>query len=247
MGIHLAGAARLIRLTSRDQTVNFEEPGIDRAMQRLVRESFIFHVTTSLPFQQEGRHHGDIEGALALAEEAISRYCDSQSAIHIDSPVLGFSPQLFRCIYIVYRLYRVSDRERVGLEACQRIDDDLCRWEDRTIASTRRPTDVLWMGPKLYILGCRILLRRISPSGLMPALSIPQLAQEGMDNIRRLQPAQDYYADYYCWPFLVIGMNLGDRRERDSLMRQVRSFEAATNNGTMRRLVDILRLYWDAH
>jgi hypothetical protein len=81
----------------------------------------------------------------------------------------------------------------------------------------------------------------------MPALSISQLAQESMDNIRQLRPAQDYYADYYCWPFLVIGMNLGDKRERDSLLRQVRSFEAATNNGTMRRLVDILRLYWETH
>jgi hypothetical protein len=237
----------LIRLTSRDQTVDFQESGIDQAMQSLVRESFIFHVTTSHPFQQDSRHYSDTEEALALAEEAISRYRDSQSAIHIDSPVLGFPPKLFRCIYIVYRLYQTSDQERVGLEACQRIDDDLSRWEDCTIASTRRPTDVLWMGPKLYILGCRILLRRISPSGLMPALSISQLAQESMDNIRQLRPAQDYYADYYCWPFLVIGMNLGDKRERDSLLRQVRSFEAATNNGTMRRLVDILRLYWETH
>lgn len=216
-------------------------------MQRLVRESFIFHVTTSLPFQQEDRHHRDIEGALALAEEGISHYIDPQCAPHVESPVLGFKPQLFRCIYIIYRLYRLSDRDRVSLKTCQRLDDELYRWDDHNILTMASPTNIAGVEHKLYIIGCRILLRRMSPSPLTPVLSIPQLAQEGMDIIHRLRPAQDYYAEYYCWPFLVIGMNIGNPRDQDSLMRQIRSFEIATNNGTMRRLKGILELYWNTH
>ncbi|KAJ5323231.1 hypothetical protein N7476_001831 [Penicillium atrosanguineum] len=243
--IHLAGAAQLIQLASRGQELDFQEPGIEQAMQRLVRESFIFHVTTSLPFQEKDRDHRDIEGALALAEEAVSQHCGPQCVTHLESPVLGFQPRLFRSVYIIYRLYRMSDRDRVSLETCQRLDDDLYQWEDYTKPAMASPANIACVGPKLYILGCRILLRRMSPSILMPALSIPQLAQEGMEIIHRLKPAQDYYADYYCWPFLVIGMNVGDPRDQDSLMRQVRSFETATNNGTMRRLVEILKRCWN--
>lgn len=236
----------MIQLVSGSYTVSFQGPGIEQAMQHLVRESFIFHVTTSLPFHDEDVHHGEIEAALALAEEAISQHFGSRYFAHLDSPVLGFPPQLFRCIYTVYRFYRVSDRAQIDPETWQRMDRSLCQWDERIMATMEGPADITSSGPKLYILGCRILLQRMSPSGL-PALSISLLVQEGMEIVGQLQPAQDYYADYYCWPFLVLGMNLGHTPDRDLLMRQVEAFGAATNNGTMRRLADMLRIYWEGN
>lgn len=236
----------MIQLFSGSYTVSFQDPGIEQAMQHLVRESFIFHVTTSLPFHDGDVHHGEIEAALALAEEAISQDFGSRYFAHLDSPVLGFPPQLFRCIYTVYRLYRMSDRAQIDPETWQGMDRSLCQWDERIMATMEGPADITSSGPKLYILGCRILLRRMSPSDL-PDLSISLLVQEGMEIVGQLQPAQDYYADYYCWPFLVLGMNLGHTPDRDLLMRQVEAFGAATNNGTMRRLADMLRICWEGN
>ncbi|KAJ5948078.1 hypothetical protein N7466_001093 [Penicillium verhagenii] len=71
-----------------------------------------------------------------------------------------------------------------------------------------------------------------------------ELLEEGIAAVRQLQPKQDYFAEYYCWPLLTIGMNLQHQPDRDMLMSQVRAFWIATNNGTMRQLADKLLVCW---
>lgn len=278
MEIHLAGAARLIAFYSGDSTGDVDGVQISKpegAMHRLVRESFIFHVTTSLPFQQSDAHQVEIETALSLAEQAISQHFRPHLPSHSDSPVLGFPPQLFRCIYTVYRLYRSSSSDPISIETSRNLDQDLQHWDERIGAPGRGPPgpvkgasprsncnmkslhhatqdpqsedklDTSWMGPKLYIVGCRLLLRRMAGSGLARlAPTIDQLTQEGIETVLQLQPDHDYYADYYCWPLLAIGMHLKSAPDRELLIRQVWAFWAATNNGTMRRLADMLNLFW---
>ncbi|KAJ5737852.1 uncharacterized protein N7483_002977 [Penicillium malachiteum] len=67
---------------------------------------------------------------------------------------------------------------------------------------------------------------------------------EAIRAVRDLQPGSDYFAEYYCWPLLTIGMHLERQDDQEMLMGQVRAFWMATNNGTMRQLADILELYW---
>lgn len=242
-------------------------------MHRLVRESFIFHVATSLPFQESDAQPAEIETALSLAEQAISQHFRPNTLSHSDSPVLGFPPQLFRCIYKVYGLYRSSASQGVSMETRGELDRDLWQWDQRiktyarglveenastkmnrdrdglqTTAAPLPPAEKLngpCLGPMLYILGSRLLLRHmrgLEQVQLTP--TIDQLLPEGMDMVRQLQPDEDYYADYYCWPLLAIGMHLKSAPDRELLLRQVWAFWTATNNGTMRRLADMLDFLW---
>lgn len=239
-------------------------------MHRLVRESFIFHVATSLPFQGDYAHQMEIEAAFQLAEEAIYPHFLTDNSCHSDSPVLGFPPKLFRCIYMVYRLYQTTNWSSVHSKMCQDLGQEMIQWSHHIPASTidnlldhlpgsgisnssivstrhrsRSPFHPASFGPTLYILGCRILLHRMSSvcDGLEPDLG--RLLEEGMAAVRHLQPAQDYFAEYYCWPLLIIGMNLKRQPDRDLLMSQVHAFWVATNNGTMRRLADKLLGIWN--
>lgn len=267
--VHLAGAAKLIRVCSQDYARDSKSSAIQQLMHRLVRESFIFHVATSLPFQGDYMHQMEIEVAFQLAEEAIYPHFLTDNSSHSNSPVLGFPPKLFRCIYMVYRLYQTSQWSSVHLQMCQDLGQELIQWSHHITASTiddlldhqtssgmshssvastgprtRSPFHSASLGPTLYILGCRILLHRMSSVfiGLEPDLE--RLLEEGMAAVRQLQPAQDYFAEYYCWPLLIIGMNLKHQPDRDLLMSQVHAFWVATNNGTMRRLADKLLDIW---
>lgn len=239
-------------------------------MHRLVRESFIFNVATSLPFQDDHMHQMEIEAAFRQAEEAIYPHFMSNDSCHSDSPVLGFPPKLFRCIYMVWRLYQTPQWSSVDVQTCQDLDQDLIQWSHYVSASALdnlvdRQTDAVIphgsivstgpelkspfhsapLGPTLYILGCRILLHRMSSvyAGSKPDLG--QLLQEGIAAVRQLQPTQDYFAEYYCWPLLIIGMHLEHQPDRNLLMSQVHAFWVATNNGTMRRLADKLLGLWN--
>ncbi|KAJ5088943.1 C6 zinc finger domain protein [Penicillium argentinense] len=253
--IHLVGAARLIEFHSRDSLIYGQLSQAEQAMHRLVRESYIFHVATSLPFQHSDAHHDEIEMALSLSEQAICQHFRPHLLSHPDSPVLGFPPYLFRCIYTVYRLYQSSRNKHITSQKCRKLDDDLRQWDRCTRPQTSKNTtannqanlETAWTGPRLYILGCRILLRQISGSELAEVdPKIDHLIEEGMGIVRRLEPATDYYADYYCWPFLAIGLHLRSTSDRELLMDQVLAFRAATNNGTMRRLEDMLELIWQS-
>ncbi|KAJ6110903.1 C6 zinc finger domain protein [Penicillium sp. IBT 16267x] len=268
--VHLAGAARLIQVCSQDDARDSEPSGIQQSMHRLVRESFIFHVATSLPFQSDHMHQMEIETAFGLAEEAIYPHFLSDDSSHSDSPVLGFSPKLFRCIYMVYRLYQTSQWSSVHLQTCQDLGQDLIQWSHHiptsrhdklldhqtdpgmshdsivpSCAKVKSPSQPASLGPTLYILGCRILLHRMSSACTGSEPDLERLLQEGIAAVRQLQPTQDYFAEYYCWPLLIIGMNLERQSDRELLMSKVHAFWVATNNGTMRRLVDKLLRLWE--
>ncbi|KAJ5649158.1 C6 zinc finger domain protein [Penicillium longicatenatum] len=269
--VHLAGAARLIRVCSQDYAKDQKPSGIQQSMHRLVRESFIFHVATSLPFQDDNMYQMEIEMAFRLAEEAIYPHFLSDNSSHSESPVLGFPPKLFRCIYTVYRLYQTSQWSSVHSQICQDLGEDLIQWSHRlttsrldnllghqtelavphdsivstcaTVQSLVHPAPSL--GPILYIIGCQILLHRMSSASTGRKPDLEALLQEGIVAVRKLQPMQDYFAEYYCWPLLVIGMNLERQSDRKLLMSQVHAFWVATNNGTMRRLANKLMRLWE--
>lgn len=215
-------------------------------------------------------HQMEIETAFQLAEEAIYPHFLSDDSCHSDSPVLGFPPKLFRCIYMVWRLYQTSQWSSVHLQTCQDLDQDLIQWSHHTteptlknpldhqtdlviphgsIVSTRpnlkSPFHPAPLGPALYILGCRILLNRMSSVCTGSEPDLKRLLQEGIAAVRQLQPTQDYFAEYYCWPLLIIGMHLEHQPDRDLLMSQVHAFWVATNNGTMRQLADKLLGLWN--
>jgi hypothetical protein len=236
-------------------------------MHRLVYEAFIFHVATSLPFQYHIVYPGEVDLALASAEDNLGRHFNAPFPCYPDSPVLGAPPQLFRCIYTIYRLYQDSARNRIDHDIFQKLENDLPQWDQSTAAPNACELDGMednlekcdlgsWhqmvqksktavIGPQLYLVGCRILLQRMAWSNNRRAHStIGQLIQEGMDAVKQLQPDIDYFAEYYCWPFYVLGISLQQPTDRECLMAQILAFSEATNNGTMRRLSEILRTHW---
>jgi hypothetical protein len=236
-------------------------------MHRLVYEAFIFHVATSLPFQYHTMHPGEVDLAFALAEDKLGRHFNSSLPCYPDSPVLGAPPRLFRCIYTIYRLYQDSSRDGLDHDIFQKLQNDLLQWDQSKAAPSACEHDGMehnlekcdlgpWhqvvrkgktalIGPQLYLLGCRILLQRMVCSNNRRAHStIGQLIQEGMDAVKQLQPDIDYFAEYYCWPFYVLGTSLQHATDRECLMAQILAFYEATNNGTMRRLSEILRTHW---
>ncbi|KAJ6007307.1 hypothetical protein N7540_011283 [Penicillium herquei] len=268
--IHLSGAARMIQLCARIKSNATYLSNTEQAMYRLVQESFIFHVATSLPFQQGHLDQIEIEKAFQLAEEAVYSHFRPEDSFYANSPVLGFPPKLFRCIYLTYRLYKNSLSKRVDETLCQSLDRDLEGWSEHIAklacgSSDRISRDTsssvmlnsskendcqrssyAFLGQKLYIFGCRILLHRMSLAEGMSTSNSKCLIEEAIRAVGDLQPASDYFAEYYCWPLLTIGMHLERQVDRKMLMGQARAFWVATNSGTMRQLADILDLYWNS-
>ncbi|KAJ5775008.1 uncharacterized protein N7511_000019 [Penicillium nucicola] len=268
--IHLTGAAQLIRIASEYCKIDHDSPEIEQAMHRLVYEAFIFHVATSLPFQYHTLDHCQVNAAFAIAETNLGGHFHSPLACYPDSPVLGAPPQLFRCIYTIYHLYRDIPPNDLDLEVCQKLENDLLRWSQSAAATAPSAYDydglennvektdsVSWrqaawksqtavIGPRLYVLGSRILLQRMVYSNISKAHStIDELIQEAMSTVKQLQPDIDYFAEYYCWPFYVLGINLQHSVDRQCLMAQIWAFHEATNNGTMKRLSEILSTHWN--
>lgn len=240
-------------------------------MQRLVYESFIFHAATSLPFHGCKSSTSNIESAFSLAENHLSQYFHIPLLAHPESPVLGVAPRLFRCSFAIYRLYQRSSPSECNKELIHSFELELNQWDRWT--STAAPLDepsVLpndenqcfheahesWhrmlekrrnatIGPRLYFLGCRILLQRmLNLDRSRPDPVVDSLLREAMCAVQNLQPTLDYFAEYYCWPFYVLGTQLVESSDRDCLLAQIEAFWEATNNGTMKRLSEILRCSW---
>jgi hypothetical protein len=271
VGVHLNGAAQLIHLASRNYQVTSSIPEMERVMYRLVHEAFIFHVATSLPFQSHSAYAPDIDSAFALAENYLDQYFHIPLPPHPDSPVLGVAPQLFRFSLTIYRLYHNRSHKRPNAEICLKLEKELARWDGCTTRALSREHNVFqggqldckrgahasWhqlirkknhtavLGPRLYVIGCRILLQRMVNGHQKKADPIiDKLLGEGMGAVRDLQPALDYFAEYYCWPFYVLGTHLVEPLERDCLLAQIQAFWTTTKNGTMKRLSETLRLFW---
>lgn len=226
-------------------------------MLRLLLEAFIFHSVTSIPFQQPVDQCAVIDSAFSLAERRLETlYFDvdvcmnSGSATY--SPVLGVPPRLFgyiREVALMYQGYQVDGVVDIG--RCYALEHVLGRWEQQhNLGFTG-----LSPGPRLYILASRILIHRlISCAPCIPTRDIntntsrdeiiQSLVSNGTILITHLQPSTDYYAEYYCWPILVVGMSALRQGERECLLGKVLEFWKMTRNGTMSRLVDILERYW---
>lgn len=230
-------------------------------MLRLLLEAFIFHSVTSIPFQQPVEQCAVIDSAFSLAERRLETiYFDFDVCVHSGagtdgatySPVLGVPPRLFgyiREIALMYQRYQVDGV--VCINRCYALERVLGEWEQQhTMGVTP-----LSPGPRLYILASRILLHRLINSALgttAPNVNkntsrdeiIQSLVSDGITLITHLQPSTDYYAEYYCWPILVVGMSALRQVERECLLGKVLEFWKMTRNGTMRRLVNILEGYW---
>ena len=255
--IHLLGAAQLIhlQLDKNDKQPIQTEP--DSAMLRLLLEAFIFHSVTSIPFQQPMDQCPAIDSAFSLAERkletldydrGISMHADMDGGAH--SPVLGVPPRLFgyiREIALMHQRFQVEGV--VDISRCYVLGHILGQWENQYTAGP----SVISPGSKLYILASRILIHRMvshtpftttTTRNTNTDTSIQNLVSDGIILITHLQPSTDYYAEYYCWPILVVGMSALWQTERDCLLGKILEFWKMTRNGTMRRLVDILMGCW---
>lgn len=231
-------------------------------MLRLILEASIFHAATSIPFQQPLAQPAAVDSAFSLAERTLEESFPTEISLCPSSPIIGVPPKLFGYIREILLIHQRSPVERVDVMRCCELEQTLGQWDQ---GLTRRVIDYqdphinqfssLYLAtnsPELYIIASRILLRCLITlvSGTVSTDAnadayMQTLASEGVRLITQLEPSTDYYAEYYCWPILVVGRSTVDEHERESLLSQVMTFWKETRNGTMRRLVDILTTSWD--
>ncbi|GIK00876.1 hypothetical protein Aspvir_004905 [Aspergillus viridinutans] len=237
--VHLAGAAQLIQMYFRKKAPDASTIATG-AWARLFLESFMFHVATSIPFQLTSTVSAPIDSAFSLAENLLEVLCRPHISVDATSPVLGVPPKLFQYVYSVARMYQRYP-DGVDIRHCKDLEQDLRRW-DSLMAGTAAPE--LLAGPRLYVLCSRILLNRLMHPDNRPDSLASELVSQAMVLVTQLRPAQDYFAEYYSWPFLVLGTCAEKQSDRQILLAQIQGFWQATNNGTMRRLEDMLTAYW---
>ncbi|OJJ31458.1 hypothetical protein ASPWEDRAFT_32090 [Aspergillus wentii DTO 134E9] len=267
--VHLLGAAQLIQLYFHRDSFRPSSSQTEAVTQRLILEAFIFHTATSIPFQP-ATNSALIDSAFSLAEYNLEAFFHPETPLHAGSPVLGVPPRLFGYIREVALMYREYPVEGVNVIRCCELEYTLRQWDKETVTkclsygemdtqnlldpilSFNTPTNspnALLLGPRLYVLAARILLNRMtsSESHTKNTNTNPcyrALVSEAMNLASQLQPSSDYFAEYYGWPFFVLGISVTQKSDRDCLMSQIWAFWEATRNGTMRRLVDMLLDYW---
>lgn len=235
-------------------------------IKRSLLESFIFHAATSIPFQAGVRQSKTIDEAFALAQNCLEIQTLNESCLQRSSPVLGAPPELFRLVRQVGLLYQSSQQGPVDLVECYQLERELMRWDCSRIqdicssvsiedghtrnnlgssCSGRGHEDVLLLGPRIYHLASRILIREVinTQRGKLEC-SADDLVSEALHLIDRLQPSLDYFADYYSWPFFAVGVCTTDHHARQCLMNKILAFWETTKNGTMQRLKGLLTGVW---
>lgn len=254
--VHLLGAAQLIQLhLNQDKSCVLSKS--DTTMLHLMLEAFIFHATTSIPFQQPLVQSAIIDSTFPLAERALEQSFRRSETCLYASSIIGVPPKLFGYIREIVLMHQRHSVEGADILRCYELELILNYWDKDHTSLPRLPSyheaspETLSLGPKLYILASRILLRCLINLSSNPTSTeihtnahILSLVSDGVFLITQLQPSTDYYAEYYCWPILVVGISTVDKLDRQCLLSQVMAFWKATRNGTMRRLVDILTRYW---
>ncbi|KAE8406503.1 fungal-specific transcription factor domain-containing protein [Aspergillus pseudonomiae] len=253
---HILGLAQLIKLRFQDdQTTPMLQSEGEINMSRVILESFIFHATTSIPFQQTIKPPEPVEAALSLAETKLQEMYKWKVPVYPESPVLGAPPKLFLYAREIALMHERSSAEGIDIARCHELQQLLSHFShcgvdqpqpspesDWLAATTHTP---LLLGPRLYIVVSKILLEHMINSNSATAdSSLQELVCEGMSLVSKLDPSTDYYAEYYCWPMVVLGTYTTDDAHRDCLLSQAMAFWKATRNGTMRRLVDMLTTLW---
>lgn len=246
-------------------------PDLWLAARILSLEPFVFHVATSIPFQ-------DPPPASALVNETFSRALHILEQLWLEnkmgysfSPLLGAPPKLFGYVRQVALLYSQFRSHNVDVTQCQSLERDLRRWSDdnisnlyavnfvnvadsadnnpRIYSSGLQDANHFSNGPGLYVLAARALLERMmalssETRGQHPSASLSVLLARAMLLVRAIEPSVDYFAEYYCWPFYCVGVSLDDKQDQEVLMNKIMAFWKSTRNGTMRRLADILTDEW---
>ncbi|KAL5356446.1 hypothetical protein BJX96DRAFT_142825 [Aspergillus floccosus] len=264
---HLSGLAQLVLSEAIKATSQEALSPKEQLMRRVILEAFIFHATTSVPFQPLPDQDPSVELALTLAERVLQDLFGNETPEHSDSPVLGFSPRLFlhiREISLLHLKHYEEGNPTRYLELLSSIEaiekESTAKWTldpadplsmDWTVPGiclsvtpyTERycASNIFLFGPQLYIVSAKILLTDMSQHyNHIPPYDMHELVEEGLRLVNQLQPSVDYYAEYYSWPIHVLGRFVSSRHDRDLLVAKVRGFWEATRCGTMRRLADIL-------
>ncbi|KAB8216341.1 fungal-specific transcription factor domain-containing protein [Aspergillus novoparasiticus] len=253
---HILGLAQLIQLRFRhNQTKPEFQSESETNMARVILEAFIFHATTCIPFQQTTKQPEPVEAALSLAETRLQEMYRWKVPVHPESPVLGAPPKLFVYAREIALMHERSSVEGIDIARCYELQQLLshfneCGFEESTHSSeydqlaTTTYTPLL-LGPRLYIVVSKILLEHmINNNSSTTDTSLQELVCEGIRLVSKLDPSTDYYAEYYCWPMVVLGTYTTDSAHRKCLLSQAMAFWKATRNGTMRRLVDMLTTLW---
>lgn len=256
MDAHILGLAQLIQLHfQHKQTTPELQSETETNTARVILEAFIFHATTSIPFQQTTEQPEPVEAALSLAETRLQEMYRWKVPVYPESPVLGAPPKLFVYAREIALMHERSCAEGIDIARCHELQQLLSQFsqsgaeelhpspeDDRLVTATHKP---LLLGPRLYILVSNILLKHmINNSSSIADGSLQELVCEGMRLVSELDPSTDYYAEYYCWPMVVLGTYTTDSTHRNCILSQAMAFWKATRNGTMRRLVDMLTTLW---
>ncbi|KAF7592266.1 hypothetical protein BBP40_000468 [Aspergillus hancockii] len=264
---HLLGLAQLVQLRFRRNNSSPElQTETEAAITRVILEGFIFHATTSIPFQQTTKQPETVEMALSLAEDKLQDMFKWKLPLYPDSPVLGAPPKLFSYAREIALMHERSSEAGVDIRRCYELQV-LLDWLIESeafclegpsyngslgvlVGETNMPymsplvtfETPLLFGPRLYIVVSKILLQRMISTTLGTVdHSLTELVCEGVSLVSQLDPSRDYYAEYYCWPMIVLGTcRLTSNTQRDCLLSQALAFWKATRNGTMKRLMDML-------
>ncbi|KAI9041845.1 uncharacterized protein KD926_006390 [Aspergillus affinis] len=212
---HLLGMAQIIKVRFQQSSQNMHRSATDLAMDRVILEAFIFHTSTSIPFQQQEASPVDIDLAFSLAEEKLEDESHRTMVDHSHSPILGVPPRLFAHIREIALMYQGSPRN-VDILRCYELMEIVSELETdmhgshQFVRGNLSQGNLVYktasVGPRLYTLASKLLLDRMIciVSGSSPATA-PQLLEEAFDLVNQLQPSTDYYAEYYGWPFQVLG------------------------------------------
>ncbi|KAL3463496.1 fungal-specific transcription factor domain-containing protein [Aspergillus heterothallicus] len=224
VGAHLSGLAEMIMSEAWGMTSSVSVPTDD--LRRVMLEAFIFHVTTSVPFQPFPNPQTDLNSAIRFAldrlEEMLSH--ETYTGTCPNSPVLGLPPRLF----VLFREISLLHREYETLLVAN--DTRLALWRRATVsmqqlAEYRKPcltksstsghsmtamqlvthkpgvSNPLFLGPTLYMLTAEILLMDIlkdAPSHLSPSRAKSKTISGLVEKGVHLVSELDPSHDYYA-------------------------------------------------
>ncbi|EXJ81172.1 hypothetical protein A1O3_07462 [Capronia epimyces CBS 606.96] len=238
-------------------------------------EAFIFHTATSIPFQSPACRSTIVDDAFDTALHTLGQLVRNGAIDPYKLPILGAPPKLFAYVRQVALLYQDSrSKNTLERQQCLKLEQELKNWnigypvddfpscsadstprraeesianEALCLSSYYCPSDAApLLGPQLYILAARILLRHMMKQNDSIEQSFSELISEAMTLAINIEPSVDYYADYYAWPFFCLGVTLRSSLHRTLLMDKIVDFWESTTNGTMRRLADMLRDEWSS-
>ena len=232
--LHLAGAAALIRTRCRQLETQATGMSDDEYLISLtLLEAFIFHATTCIPFHAS-RSSSNIDHTFHMALQTLLRHMPEDVGSFSHFRILGAPPSLFADIRQVALLHLRSRRRR-GSEAqvqqCRELEQKLARWD----GILGKPAFGTKIGPRLYVLAARVLLKHMVRDPLH------DLIAEAMDVVPNIELTMPFFADYFSWPLYYLGKCLSRQCHRDMLMAKIIAFPG---KGPIQRVAAMLEDEW---